>query len=155
MIPPHQDNVAVAASRTIAQDTRLLSFMPHMHLRGKSFEYKVTVSLRPSEVLLSVPAYDFGWQTYYVLDQPLAMPKGTKIDCRAHYDNSAGNPDNPDPEQGRLLGRPDVPGDDSGYIDSTWPDDEPAGVQVPAVKPALAPSPLRRLLPARAGCSSR
>ncbi len=43
-------------------------------------------------MLLSVPAYDFGWQSYYVLAEPLALPKGTRIDCLAHYDNSTGQP---------------------------------------------------------------
>ena len=76
LIPPHQDNVAVASSLTFAQDTRLLSFMPHMHLRGKDFRYTITRPGKPPETILSVPAYDFGWQSYYVLAEPLDAAQG-------------------------------------------------------------------------------
>ena len=71
--------------------------MPHMHLRGKDFRYAVTYPDGRSEVLLSVPAFDFAWQSVYRLAEPKALPKGTRIDCLAHFDNSAGNPANPDP----------------------------------------------------------
>jgi len=32
----------------------------------------------------------------YKLKQPLALPKGSRIDCVAHFDNSTGNRYNPD-----------------------------------------------------------
>ena len=76
LIPPHQENVPVAASLTLAQDTRLLGFMPHMHLRGKDFRYTITRPGKPAEVGLSVPAYDFGWQSYYTLAQPMESAQG-------------------------------------------------------------------------------
>jgi len=50
-----------------------------------------------SETLLSVPHYDFNWQTTYELKQPKPLPKGTVIEVIAHYDNSARNKYNPDP----------------------------------------------------------
>jgi hypothetical protein len=50
-----------------------------------------------SEVILSVPRYDFNWQTDYVFAQPLKLPKGTTIRAVAHYDNSTANTSNPDP----------------------------------------------------------
>ena len=50
--------------------------MPHMHLRGKDFLYTATYPDGRSEVLLSVPAYDFGWQSIYILSEPKAMPEG-------------------------------------------------------------------------------
>src|SRR5262249_43148263 len=76
---------------------KLFSFMPHMHLRGKDFLYKATFPDGKSEVLLSVPRYDFNWQNSYRPIEPLSLPKGTRIDCYAHFDNSADNPANPDP----------------------------------------------------------
>ena len=57
-----------------------------------------------SEVLLSVPAYDFGWQEEYQLTEPKRLPKGTRIDCLAHFDNSADNPANPDPTKTVRFG---------------------------------------------------
>jgi hypothetical protein len=50
-----------------------------------------------TETLLSVPRYDFAWQSNYRLDKPLHLPAGTKIECTAYFDNSRDNPNNPDP----------------------------------------------------------
>ena len=77
----------------------LLGLMPHMHLRGKAFEYVATFPDGRKEVLLSVPQFDFNWQNSYRLDKPLAIPVGTRIDCTAHFDNSSGNPANPNATQ--------------------------------------------------------
>jgi hypothetical protein len=40
--------------------------------------------------------YDFNWQLVYVLDKPLVLPKGSRIECTPHFDNSSNNPFNPD-----------------------------------------------------------
>ena len=69
-----------------------------MHLRGKSFEYRVVYPDGKTDTLLSVPRYDFGWQTIYWLEKPLALPADTRIECTAHFDNSTANLNNPDPE---------------------------------------------------------
>ena len=88
-----------------------------MHLRGKDFQYKATYPDGRKEVLLSVPAYDFGWQTYYTLAEPMAMPKGTRIDCLAHFDNSTENPSNPDPTKPVRWGDQTFEEMMIGYID--------------------------------------
>jgi len=121
LIPANQDNVAVASSLTLTQETRLLSFIPHMHLRGKDFRYSITRPGKLAEVILSVPAYDFGWQSYYTLADPLLLPKGTRIDCLAHYDNSDKNPYNPD--SSKIVRWGDQTFDEMmiGYIDIDLP----------------------------------
>ena len=96
-IPPGAASHEVKSSFTFQEDAHLVSFMPHMHLRGKDFIYKAVYPDGREQVLLSVPKYDFNWQTYYVPKEPLAIPKGTRIDCVAHFDNSTGNRFNPDP----------------------------------------------------------
>ena len=48
---------------------------------------------------LNVPAWDFNWQTHYLLEKPLSIPAGSRVECTAYFDNSAGNPANPDPSQ--------------------------------------------------------
>jgi peroxiredoxin len=123
VIPPGKDDFPVRSTFTFPRDAHLLSFLPHMHLRGKSFEYKVTYPDGRSEVLLSVPAYDFGWQTYYTLAEPKAMPKGTRIDCLAHFDNSDKNPYNPDPSKAVIWGEQTFDEMMIGYID--FMDDAP------------------------------
>lgn len=96
-IPPGADNHRVDSTVTLAQPVTLLSVTPHMHLRGKAFEYRLLYPAGESEVLLRVPKYDFNWQISYELEKPLLLPKGTRIECVAHYDNSANNRFNPDP----------------------------------------------------------
>ena len=75
-----------------------MMLLPHMHLRGKDFDISRHLSGRHAkEILLSVPHYSFSWQLSYYLAKPMLLPKGTTIECTAHYDNSANNPANPDP----------------------------------------------------------
>ncbi len=96
-IPPGDASYKATSTTTFAQDSMLFSLLPHMHLRGKSFEYRVTYPDGKEDVLLSVPHYDFGWQANYRLAEPIRLPAGTRIDCTAYYDNSDKNPNNPDP----------------------------------------------------------
>ncbi len=98
VIPAGVKNHEMTSSFTFPFDARLLSLSPHMHYRGKDFRYTATYPDGRSEVLLSVPAYDFAWQSVYRLAAPKPMPRGTRIDCLAHFDNSAKNPANPDPK---------------------------------------------------------
>jgi len=96
-IPAGDPNYEAHSRATLQQDVNLVSLLPHMHLRGKDFIYKAVYPSGETQVLLSVPKYDFSWQIQYALDQELLLPKGTRIECTAHYDNSANNPANPDP----------------------------------------------------------
>jgi hypothetical protein len=68
-----------------------------MHVRGKDFKFTAYYPDGRTEVLLNVPHYDFNWQLHYTLQDPLHVPKGTRIECIAHYDNSVNNKFNPDP----------------------------------------------------------
>jgi hypothetical protein len=96
-IPAGEKDYSIAAEMRTLTDVSLRSILPHTHLRGKSWEYSATYPDGRSEVILSVPKYDFNWQTEYVFAEPLKLPKGTRIVAVAHYDNSAGNKSNPDP----------------------------------------------------------
>jgi hypothetical protein len=96
-IPPNDPNYEVRSSYTTTRAIVLDSLMPHMHLRGKDFQYTVVYPDGRREVLLSVPHYDFNWQLRYHLKEPLELPKGTRIECVAHFDNSPNNKFNPDP----------------------------------------------------------
>lgn len=96
-IPPGDPNYEVTSEITLRDDAELVNLMPHMHLRGKDFEYTAVYPTGESSILLSVPRYDFNWQLVYMFAKPVVLPKGTKIECKAHFDNSANNPANPDP----------------------------------------------------------
>jgi hypothetical protein len=96
-IPAGDPSYQVKSSWTAKDDVDLIAFMPHMHLRGKDFQYTIVYPDGRDEVMLNVPKYDFNWQLSYELAKPLMLPKGTRIDCVAHFDNSANNKYNPDP----------------------------------------------------------
>jgi hypothetical protein len=98
----------VDAEMTLNADVTLWSALPHTHVRGKRWEVAAIYPDGRTEMILDVPKYDFNWQTDYVFKKPLVLPKGTKLKTSAWYDNSAANKSNPDPTEGRLLGRPDV-----------------------------------------------
>ena len=105
VIPPGEDShVVTATSRATKQDLTLLSLSPHMHLRGKAFHYDLVLPTGEREVLLDVPAYDFNWQTRYVLAEPRRLPAGSVIHCRAVFDNSDANLANPDPTKSVSWG---------------------------------------------------
>jgi hypothetical protein len=97
-LPPGADNEEVDSAIEFKQDVHITALFPHTHLRGKSWEYRLVYPDGRSEVVLSVPKYDFNWQTYYVFAKPLAVPKGARLEAKAHYDNSANNKFNPDPK---------------------------------------------------------
>jgi hypothetical protein len=97
VIPPGVPDYRVEARGTLPNDALLLSFFPHMHLRGKRFEYNIVRKDRSIETLLRVN-YHFHWQMSYRLAEPLALKAGTELQAVAWYDNSRGNMHNPDPE---------------------------------------------------------
>lgn len=103
-IPAGADNHKVVARKTFDKDVELLSLMPHMHLRGKDFLYRAHYPDGRKEIILNVPTYDFNWQHRYRFAKPLQIPKGTKIECIAHFDNSKSNPANPDPKKAVYWG---------------------------------------------------
>jgi hypothetical protein len=96
-IPAGAGDHRVDAEMTIGQDVTMWSMLPHTHVRGKRWIYDATYPDGRKETVLSVPNYDFNWQTDYVFKQPLKLPKGTKLHATAWYDNSTANKSNPDP----------------------------------------------------------
>lgn len=96
-IPAGDPNYRADASHVFTEDVRLLSLAPHMHYRGKDMSYTATWPDGTSKELLRVSDYDFAWQTGYDFVEPVELPAGSRIDVVAHWDNSAENPDNPDP----------------------------------------------------------
>ncbi|MEO8269365.1 MAG: EF-hand domain-containing protein, partial [Aureliella sp.] len=99
-IPPNDPDYRLeATSPRLPEGALLLALNPHMHLRGKSFFYEAVLPDNSRQTLLEVPHYDFNWQTAYRLSEPLPLPARTKMHCVAHFDNSAGNLNNPNPNE--------------------------------------------------------
>ena len=98
LIPPGAENFRVEVEGTLPNDATLLSLFPHMHLRGKRFEYDIVHDDGSVETLLRVN-YHFHWQLSYKLAEPRELKAGTRLRAVAWYDNSKNNPHNPDPEK--------------------------------------------------------
>jgi hypothetical protein len=96
VIPPGAPDYRVEARGTLPNDALLLNFFPHMHLRGKQFEYNIVRADKSLEPLLRVH-YHFHWQMSYRLAEPLFLKAGTELQAVAWFDNSRGNVHNPDP----------------------------------------------------------
>ena len=97
-IPAGDPNYESHSMVTLNTPAQLVWLMPHMHLRGKDFLFQAVYPTGETETLLSVPKYSFNWQLGYEEAKPLMLPKGTRIECTAHHDNSANNPNNPNPK---------------------------------------------------------
>lgn len=98
-IPPGAAHHEVKASMTMHADSEWITLLPHMHLRGKAFEYRFIYPTGESEVALRVPRYDFNWQLWYEFAEPKKLPKGTRVEVTGVFDNSPNNKHNPAPEK--------------------------------------------------------
>lgn len=96
-IPAGAKHHEVVAELEFERSGEILSFLPHMHYRGKAFRYELVHPDGTEEILLEVPSYDFDWQLSYVAEDPIPVEPGMVLRGRAWYDNSAENPRNPDP----------------------------------------------------------
>jgi len=107
--------------RTAPFDVNAIAFVAHMHVRGKSFRYDVTLPDGTQETLLDIPRYDFNWQLRYEYKQPRTIPRGSKVRITAVFDNSAANKANPDPTQTVKWGQQTYEEMMIGYIEYFQP----------------------------------
>ena len=98
-VPAYAKEHQLQGEQLIERDAWLYSMTPHMHFRGKYMSYTAHYPDGRSEMLLSVPKYDFNWQFSYELEEPVFLPKGTRLVADGAMDNSARNPGNPDPSK--------------------------------------------------------
>ena len=104
VLPPGASNYQIEAEGTFTEDVKVWSVHGHMHLRGKDMQYDVTYPDGRTETIFRLPKWDFAWQQEFWLDEPLQLPKGSKIHVTAHFDNSAANVFNPDPKAAITWG---------------------------------------------------
>jgi hypothetical protein len=131
-IPPGAKDHQVDTEVGFLQDVTLWGIFPHTHVRGTRWEYKLAMPDGTIKPLLSVPHYDFNWQTYYMFKEPLSLPKGARILSSAWYDNSDRNPSNPDPKAEVKWG------------DQTWEEMQYSGILYTVKNPQTAPATQQR-----------
>jgi hypothetical protein len=98
-IPPNTKEHSETIAQQFPRDMIIYRLTPHAHFRGRASQFTAIYPDGREELLLSVPKYDFNWQTTYTLAKPLQVPAGTKIVHTTVYDNSSQNPANPDPNR--------------------------------------------------------
>lgn len=98
VIPPGAPETKVDARATFGSEIRVIALQPHMHFRGKSFDFRAIYPDGRTETLLAVPRYDFNWQLSYEFAEPKILPPGTRLEATGLFDNSPNNPFNPDPK---------------------------------------------------------
>ena len=96
-IPPGAADHREEASLRLPVDATIMGFLPHLHVRGKACRYEVIRAAGGRTTLLDIPRYDFNWQLLYRLHEPLQLEAGDTLLFTAWFDNSTGNPANPDP----------------------------------------------------------
>jgi hypothetical protein len=98
-IPPNTKEHAETIVQQFPRDMIIYRLTPHAHFRGHASQFTAIYPDGREELLLSVPKYDFNWQTTYTFKTPKQVPAGTKIVHTTVYDNSTQNPANPDPNR--------------------------------------------------------
>src|SRR5688572_4107489 len=115
-LPAGAADVAVTTELEFLRDATVWGLFPHTHLRGKKWAYMLELPNGEKKSILSVPRYDFNWQTYYMFREPLQVPTGSKIVSTAWYDNSPANRNNPNPKVDVFWG------------DQTWQEMQYTGI---------------------------
>ncbi|MDQ2841994.1 MAG: hypothetical protein M3Y72_13330 [Acidobacteriota bacterium] len=117
LIPPGERNQEVSNCTTFQKDVLLMSFVAHMHYRGKDMRFELQHSNGVRETLLFVPHYSFAWQQIYRLQNPFPAMKGDRLIVTAHFDNSSNNPWNPDPAKTVRWGEPSTSEMMDGWVE--------------------------------------
>jgi mono/diheme cytochrome c family protein len=136
LIPAGAAHHPETAALTLPATVTLLSLLPHMHVRGKAARYEAVLPDGTRRVLLDVPAYDFNWQLAYQFAEPPTLPRGTRLVYTAWYDNSAGNPANPDPTKTVRWGPQTFDEMMLGYVEYFIPDPKRFSLTGPVPTPA-------------------
>lgn len=134
-IPPGVPDHRVQSQVTFKGDARVITFWPHMHVRGKTFRFESVDLGGKRATALNVPKYDFSWQHRYVPAEPLAVSEGSKLECFATFDNSANNPANPDPKATVRWGDQSWEEMMIGFIEIAFDASKPASQIVPPPVP--------------------
>ena len=146
LITPGERVHKTKATYTFRKEAVLHSLSPHMHVRGTSFKYDLVYPGGKTETILSVPRWDFNWQTLYRFSDPKKVPAGTELICSGTFDNSATNPSNPNPKQWVIFGEQTTDEMFIGYYD----------IAVRPMEPVSGPKPEKKKLatPSEGGASS-
>jgi hypothetical protein len=136
-IPAGEPRHEVTGTFEVPRDVHLIGVSPHMHWIGKDFLLKAVRPDGTTVTLIRIDRWNFNWQGTYDFVNPIALPKGTRVEMLAHFDNSPQNPDNPSqPPRGIGWGEQTTDEMCIGFLQWTL-DDEVLHNQPPPPRPVL------------------
>ena len=94
----------------------ITSVRARMNFRGKKMKFAVEPAGGVMRDVLSIPAYNYGWQPHYHLSEALELGAGDRIHVRGAFDNSYSNPFNPDPSEEVTFGLESYDEMFTGYV---------------------------------------
>ena len=94
-LKPNEDNQVVKASMVLPYDAQLWAIMPHMHMLGKEMKVWAVFPDGTEKSLIWVKNWEFNWQMAYRYREPMILPRGTRLNLRALYNNTAINANQP------------------------------------------------------------
>ena len=105
LVPPMAHSHEVIGAFELPVSARIHALRPHMHIRAKTGSATVVYPDGKRNILLHIPNWDDSWQNYYIMSEPVSVPKGAFLEYVATYDNSPANPLNPDPTKPVAWGQ--------------------------------------------------
>ncbi len=99
LLPPNAHDFELQAEHRLDQDVVITGVRARMNFRGKRMKFILQHPDGSVKELFSIPAYNYGWQPHYLLDQAAPAPAGSILRVSGAFDNSISNPDNPDPSK--------------------------------------------------------
>ena len=94
-IPAGAERHRVTASFTLPADVDVVAIQPHMHTLGREVKVRAVLPDGAQQPLIWIRDWNFNWQDRYLYKEFVPLPRGTRLECEAFYDNSEKNPQNP------------------------------------------------------------
>jgi tetratricopeptide (TPR) repeat protein len=102
-IPPGERQFLVTDHYDLPVDVEVLGVYPHAHYLGKEIQGFATLPDGTKKWLIWIRDWDFAWQAVYRFARPVALPRGSRVEMRISYDNSADNVRNPSDPPRRVV----------------------------------------------------
>jgi tetratricopeptide (TPR) repeat protein len=102
-IPAGDKQFVVTDHYDVPVDVEVLGVYPHAHYVGRDVQGFATLPDGTKKWLIWIRDWDFAWQAVYRFARPVFLPRGSRVEMRITYDNSAENVRNPSDPPRRVV----------------------------------------------------
>ena len=102
-IPAGESRFVVTDHYDLPVDVEVLGVYPHAHYVGRDVQGFAKLPDGTKKWLIWIRDWDFAWQAVYRFAHPVFLPRGSRLEMRITYDNSAGNVRNPNDPPRRVV----------------------------------------------------